>query len=483
MQQKKFVTNLGLLLFLNLLIKPFWVVVIDVAVQQKVGLKDYGMYYTMLSFSFLFNIVLDLGLTNFNNKNIAQNSHLFSKHFSHLAVLKFSLAILYMVVTIGIGWLNGYDYRYIKVLVLLGFNQILISFIMYLRSNLSGLHLFKTDSVISVLDRTLMIIACSLLLWTDSFGGAFDIMWYIYTQTFAYALTAIITFIAVINKTHSFKLSWNSAFFLMMLKKSFPYAVLILLMTFYNYIGSVMMERILRDKGGDEQCGIYAQAYRFLDAANMISFLFAGMLLPIFSRMIKYKESVEALVKLVVTLLLTPALIVLAGCWFYSEELMLFIYKHNVKPETPLVFSLLMSCFVATSMSYIFGTLLTASGNLKQLHIISALGIVINISLNLILIPLYQSVGACTASLITQFFTSLLQIIVVQYLFKFKVNNRLLSTIIIFSLGVLAISYLSRTLTGNWMMNFGIMIAGSILWAFLTRIINLKGMYRLMKYS
>ncbi len=74
--QKKFLTNLGLLLFLNLLIKPFWVLGIDRSVQNAVGAEDFGFYFSILNFSFLFNILLDLGITNFNNRNIAQNSHL-----------------------------------------------------------------------------------------------------------------------------------------------------------------------------------------------------------------------------------------------------------------------------------------------------------------------------------------------------------------------------------------------------------------------
>ena len=79
--QKKFLTNLGLLLFLNLLVKPFWVLGIDRSVQNVVGAEEYGFYFSILNFSFLFNMFLDLGITNFNNRNIAQNAQLLNKHF------------------------------------------------------------------------------------------------------------------------------------------------------------------------------------------------------------------------------------------------------------------------------------------------------------------------------------------------------------------------------------------------------------------
>ena len=71
--QRKFVTNLALVLSLNLLIKPIWVFGIEVAVQNAVGTEQYGFYYAIFNFSFLLTIVLDFGITNFNNKNIARS--------------------------------------------------------------------------------------------------------------------------------------------------------------------------------------------------------------------------------------------------------------------------------------------------------------------------------------------------------------------------------------------------------------------------
>ncbi|MCK4288280.1 MAG: hypothetical protein KAW86_03670, partial [Bacteroidales bacterium] len=79
--QRKFLTNLALLLFLNFLIKPFWILGIDRTVQNVVGLEDYGFYFVVFNFSLIFNILLDFGITNFNNRNIAQHNFLLNKYF------------------------------------------------------------------------------------------------------------------------------------------------------------------------------------------------------------------------------------------------------------------------------------------------------------------------------------------------------------------------------------------------------------------
>jgi O-antigen/teichoic acid export membrane protein len=307
------------------------------------------------------------------------------------------------------------------------------------------------------------------------------IMYFVYAQTFSYLLTAVTAFIIILSKTHTFKFKFEKAFSLMILKKSLPFAILTLLMSFYNRIDTVMIERILDD--GDVQSGIYAQAFRILDATNMIAFLTAGMLLPIFSRMLKHKENIEPLVKLISTLLLTPAIVVGIGCLFFSTELMEFMYKEHVA-ESARIFGLLMMSFIAVSTTYIFGTLLTANGNMRQLNYMAASGMVLNIVLNYILIKQYDAFGSAVSSMITQFLTAGIQVFIAQKIFKFKVNVRLINTFIVFTVGIVGINYACHELLNfHWMIKFAIMVISAALWAFVTGIISLKSMFRIMKYG
>src|ERR1035438_6562018 len=125
------------------------------------------------------------------------------------------------------------------------------------------------------------------------------------------------------------------------------------------------------------------------------------------------------MLKLAFTILITIAIIVSMGCIFYSYELMDLLYDVHIR-ESSAVFSILMGGFIAVSMTYIFGTLLTANGNLKALNIISSCSLVINFGMNLILIPRLLAVGSAYASLVTQFFTAVLQVIMVQHIFRFR---------------------------------------------------------------
>ncbi|MCD6354213.1 MAG: oligosaccharide flippase family protein [Prolixibacteraceae bacterium] len=479
--KRKFVTNLILLISLNLLIKPFWIFGIDRTVQNLVGDHNYGLYFALFNFSMLLNILLDLGITNYNNRNIAQHRFLLPKHLSNIVGLKFLLAIVYAVFSLTIALIIGYNKIQFHLLFFLIFNQFLISLTLYLRSNISALHLFRTDSFISVLDRSLMIAICSVLLFTNILGEKFSIEWFVYAQTVAYVLTAIITFAIVLKKSGKIKVRFDFKFFLVFLRKSYPYALLILLMSFYNRIDSVMLERLLPDQLGNEQAGIYAQAFRLLDAASMFGVLFAGLLLPIFARMIKIKEPVGPMVQLSYTLIIVPSIILAVSSIYYSSEIMALLYKSNTENSSAIL-GILMTGFIGIVTTYIFGTLLTANGSMKQLNIMAFSGMVLNITLNLILIPRYQAFGSAWASLTTQILTAATQVVLVLVIFKLKPGFRFILQLLLFLGVVVALGAISKNIT-NWFYGYSLMILGSILVAFLLKLINLKDLYKIIHYE
>ena len=479
--QKKFITNLAFLLCVNLLIKPFWILGIDIPVQNAVGAASYGHYYALFNFSFLLNILLDIGITNFNNKNIAQNNQLLNKHLSGIILLRLILGVGYFLITFFSGFMIGYNRGQLSMLCLLLFNQFLISFILYLRSNLAGLLYFKTDSIISVLDKFIMIAICGMLLCGNVTKIPFRIEWFVWTQTLAYIVTVIITLLLLVRKAQFIKLKWNPLFALMILKKSYPFAVLILLMTFYNYIGSVMIERLLPD--GDKQTGIYAQANRLLDTANMIPYLFAGLLLPIFSKMIKSKLYIHDLLRLAYCLLVVPAIIVGIVCFTFKENIMTLFYHEHVEKESILIFGLLMICFSAISTTYIYGTLLTANGNLKHLNRMAFGGMVLNISLNFFMIPHFGAVGAAITGLITQFIMAGAQAILAYKFFGFKTDIKFLASLVIFIFIAIFIAQKSAALQFSWIVNLTVAALSCFTIAMLLKIIQPKAIYKIFRYG
>ena len=397
--QKKFLSNLVWMVFFNLLIKPYAIFGIDAEVQNRVGTEEYGLYFTLLNFSYLFNIFLDLGITNYNTRYVAQHPNLVKRYIGNILSLRLVLFCVYVVLSVGLALLLGYDAKQFWFVYVLIFNQFLISILLYFRSCFAGLLLFKWDIFLSILDRILLIAIVSILLYHPFFAGKFNIKWFALAQTISFLISVLVAVMLVFKRIGLPRLHWGKAFNFVILKKSFPYALLILLMMLYTRVDAMMIERL--HVYGNKQVGIYAQAFRMLDASLMFIMLFTGLLFPLFSRILKEKTSIIPLLTTSSKLVIAFTTLMSFTCCLYAYFILDTIYLHDILFVVP-TFQILMLSLIPTAFIFVYGTLMTANGDLKHLNILSFMGLVINVILNFILIPKHGAFGAAIATFTTQ---------------------------------------------------------------------------------
>jgi hypothetical protein len=163
------------------------------------------------------------------------------------------------------------------------------------------------------------------------------------------------------------------------------------------------------------------KVFGFLDAASIFALLFAGILLPVFARLIKQKETILTILQPAAKLLMSIAILVALICFVFNAEIMQLIYVKDAALSAK-TFKWIILTFIPLACTYIFGTLLTANGSLKALNIMAFVGLFINLTLNAILIPLYKAEGAAFATLITQTLTALAQVGIAFKLFSIKID-------------------------------------------------------------
>lgn len=189
---------------------------------------------------------------------------------------------------------------------------------------------------------------------------------------------------------------------------------------------------------------------------------------------------VENLVRLSFSILFVLSVTISAAAFAYNYEVISLLYDHNIN-ESARLFPVLMGCFVAISTTYVFGTLLTANGNLRQLNYLAFAGMLLNLGLNLVLIPKYGAYGSAWASLVTQSLMAVLQVVLCFIYFKFTIRYRYLLKLVIFLAGVFGAAEFSSALSFDWIINLGIMIAISLLLAALLRLLNVAHFFRILK--
>lgn len=476
--QRKFILNLILIIFINLLIKPLYIFGIELHVQNLLGSNSYGLYYSLFNLSFILSIIIDPGITNYNNRHIAQNEHLLSASFSKITITKIILSGIYIlaisIYAISIGY-NAFEWQLCGLLVL---GQIFNSFTLYNRSNLAGLHLFKSDTFISILDKLIMIVLCIPILYFNVFISSFDIRMFVLLQTLSFGGSAIISFYFVKKHTSffEFKIKWNE--FLVVLKNSYPYAILASLMLVYAKADTVLIKELYPN--GNEQVGIYAAAYRLIDALNMIAVLFSGLLYPIFARMIKEKSNVSTLVRTAFSILVLPSLVFALFSMMSANSILEFLSK-NHPFESAEIYKIIIFTFVFICIGYVFGTLLTANGNIRLLNKIALVGVILNISLNIIFIPKYGALSSAYISIITFGFVSITQMIFSFRIFSFKLKMKSLLLSALSAILIYFLYYLVNHIDINWIwkLTFGSSISILILW--FCRLLPLRELSALIK--
>ncbi len=412
---------------LNLLIKPVFIFGIDRQIQNLAGPEAYGTYYALFSFSLLLSMLLDAGLSNYNARQVAMQPEKGLQRTPALLGLRLMLFVLYALLTLGAGWLLNFRGDAWVLLFVICVNQGLNYTLYFLRSNLQGLHRFVQDGSLSVLDRALTILFCLPLLNGYRFSSSL-VLDFALLQCMAYALSTALA------------LYWNSRFTsllptvkpvlqLQLLKQTLPFALLGLLMTFYARLDAVMIVQLLPN--GHFEAGQYAAAYRLLDAFSTVPLLLSGLLLPIFSRQLRQGENTGPLVRLTGLLLLGSGWILGLVGYGYRTEILELLYTHN-SPEQERLFSWLMWTYLPIAGMYVFGSLLTAAGHLRLLNILSGIGLVTNILLNLLLIPVLGVVGAAIATFITQSGLLVAQIISCQRRFAWQFSATLFLKVALF---------------------------------------------------
>jgi O-antigen/teichoic acid export membrane protein len=424
------------MVFVNLLIKPFWVFGIDRTVQNKLGVSEYGLYFAIFNFTYLFQILLDFGLQNYNNRQVAAERERINELLPSILIFKSLLFVVYLGLCVAVAYPLGYLSKPFIWIIL--FNQMLLSFNIYLRSNVSAHQLFITDALLSVLDKLLMIIFCAFLIWGNLRSFQLNIFNFALAQFAAYAITFVVCLFFSLRLTQKMVFRFSMQQFIFIAKSTLPYAVIHFLMTIYYRIDGVMLER-LQGAHGAMESGIYAQGYRIMESLNNIGYLLASILLPLFAFRITQKQEIKSLLKTGLSIIFCVAVSIIICLYWYRVDVMKLLYHSSDIYYSAEVFGYLLLNFFPVAVLYVIGTLLTANQDFKLMIYTLSIAVIINISLNFYLITKFGAKGAGQATLITQLFMLLSYSVYCLKIFRIHFNLKYAFQLFAFSAICLAI--------------------------------------------
>jgi O-antigen/teichoic acid export membrane protein len=327
--------------------------------------------------------------------------------------------------------------------------QMLTSLLIFFRNIVTANQYFGADACFSVIDKMLMIIFCGGILYT-SFFGKISLLLFLQIQAGCTALTVTVSFFFIQMRkliTKAGKQNIDS-----IIKQVLPFALITLLMSVHYRLDGFLLERMYNN--GALEAGIYASAYRLLDASNMVGYLASSFLIAFVARNMAEKQTLEDAIFNTRHLLMFCSLGAASFVFVFAPWLEELLY-HSSSTYNALVIQLCIASYPAYCLVHVYGSVLTGAAKFKQFITVLILSVVLNILLNFILIPSQGAVGCCIAALVSQYFCGIATLITATRTINISYHIKSILSYLLFAVLLTLFFYLGKNVSGNvWLILF-----------------------------
>jgi len=356
---------------------------------------EFGKFSFAVAFTTIALIFIDLGLNPLFVREISRKRELAGKYISHAVVIKSILSFASFIAVMIIVNLMGYPDDIRKIVYVMFTSVILKSFTDNFSSIFQAFEEMQWDSLLKIIRA---VILTGLVFFSLAKGySLLTIVWmYAATEIIVLSLCILILFTKFIKSMVKVQkdILINLAF------ESLPFALTVLFYSIYFYIDSVMLSYMR----GVYEVGIYSAAYSLTLALIFIPTIYINSIFPSLSKF--YVNSMESLKfaykksLLYISVVALPMTIIL---FFLSEEIIYFLYGGEFS-NSALVFKIIAITIFFRFVTFVNAITILSVDKQKQRLYSQAITAILNIILNLILIPAYGYIGAAVATVITEFF-------------------------------------------------------------------------------
>ena len=357
------------------------------------------------------------------SENRNENQHLIGQFLS----AKIILSLFYIFFCVLFGFLVGYDEKRLWLVFLVATGFALSGIFLMLRSVFSGTGHYQTDSFLSTADKLLMIILLGSLAWGLT-GRITSMEQVVALQNLCYVTVIGLTVVFLRRKLPKINLAFQGRHLTEILRKTLPYTGLILLTAICNRIDVVMIDFMRED--GAFHSGIYAAGYRFLDASNMMGYMFGALLLPMYAHGLSNETDISELFKTSFKILSVMGIFISTTLMLYSKEIFGLFYNNSYIAYHGVLQAIILS-LGPVMISHSVGSLLVAGGRLFALNVTYAGAILLNVVLNIIVIPRYGALGSAYTTFITELTLLMMCLFLANRFFNIKIETQLIKKLAI----------------------------------------------------
>ena len=381
--------------------------VLSIFIARSLGAVIFGKYSFALAFTAIFAVFSDLGYNTLLIREVARDKSQASKYLNNVISMRALLSlIIFALISITI---NAMDYPAgtKNVVYLFGIYTLVVSFSNVFKMTFHAFEKMEYAAGITIFTNIIRV-ALGLLVLFLGYGlielalvfllsGAFDLL---------------LSFLVCERRFVKPKLELDFEFWRSTIKIALPIGMLSIFGLIYIRIDTVMLSMMK----GDAVVGWYNAAYGLVLAFTPIPSLFLNALFPLMSRYyVSSNDSLKLTYEKSFKYLFILGLPLALGITLLADRFILLFYGQQFYP------SIIALQILAWEILLIFsygplGALLVTTDRQNEMVILLGITALVNVILNLILIPPLSYVGAAIATIITE---TILLGLYVYYLSKY----------------------------------------------------------------
>lgn len=361
-------------------------------VARSIGVEGTGKYFLALSFTTIFVVFVDLGLTNVLVREAAKVKEKMQSYFSTILSVKIILGILSYIVMVIAAHLLGYDLELRHLIYLSGVTMLFDSLHLTIYGVLRAIGNLKYEAVSIVGSQLITLGLGSFFLFNN-----YPLIFLILAFTVASLCNAVY---ATVMLFHTYRIrlypSFDKAVFAHVGRIAIPFAIAAIFARLYSYADSIILSKLM-----DEQAvGWYSIPYKITYAFQFIPLALVAALYPRFSEcFVKDKARLRFLFEQGIKYLLLIVVPIAVGIGVLAQDIIVTLYTEAYLPSV-LPLQVLLAGLVFSYLSFPIGAFLNACNKQITQTVIVGSVFVVNIAANILLIPHLGVVGAAAAALV-----------------------------------------------------------------------------------
>ena len=373
---------------------------------RYLGSVDYGIFTFALAFVFMFEIFTDFGLRGLSQRVVARDKRLSTKYFGNILVWKLVLsAIIFVILILSINVLKSSPKTRLAVYII-GFATILKSFKLTCQSFFRAFERFDLDALTMWIERlSLLIIGTIVLL-----GGG-GLVYFASVFVIVRSFDLVITF-AILNwKIVKVIPKFDIGFLKKVQVEALPFGLFSVIIILYSYADTVMLSFIRTDA----EVGLYNAAYKIYEGLTIFPSILCAVLYPRLSQLSILNEKAHSVLSFRASkYMFIVSLPILVCGILLSKNIINTLFGEEFQ-QASFALQILLLGIIFVFQIWLLQTILNSIDKQKIVMYIGLTGLVINICLNLLLIPKYGFKGAAATTLLSEI---VVFIIYYSYLYK-----------------------------------------------------------------